>query len=147
LVDSITQKLRESLKDLEKEYLSRYDLGISRLKADANWIQLEKEQQQSLLAQHNLTEANHPKVNIQSTEEILNTLEQMPIAMLSDRVAALPGRFDQIIEKAAKIIEPHAQFIKLPSRTVKTEEDIDEWVAEVQEKLKSALKDGPIVIQ
>ena len=67
--------------------------------------------------------------------------------MFSDRVAALPSRFDQIIAKAAEIIEPEAQFIKLPSRTVKTEEDIDEWVAEVQEKLKLALKKGPIVIQ
>lgn len=147
LVDSIAQKLRESLKDLEKEYLSRYNLGISRLKADANWIKLENEQQQPLLVQYNLTEDNHPKVNVQSTEEILSTLEQMPIAMFSDRVAALSGRFDQIVAKAAEIIEPQAQFIKLPSRTVKTEEDIDKWLAEVQEKLKSALKDGPIVIQ
>jgi len=147
LVDSVAQMLRESLKDLEKEFLSRYDLGISRLKADANWIKLENEQQQSLLAQHNLTEDNHPKVNVQSTEEILNTLERMPIAMFSDRVAALSGRFDQIIAKAAEIIEPQAQFIKFPSRTFKTEEDIDEWVVEVQEKLKSALKNGPIVIQ
>lgn len=147
LVDSIAQKLREALKDLEKEYLSRYNLGISRLKPDANWIKLENEHQQSLLAQHNLTEANHPKVNVQSTEEILNTLEQISIAMFSDKVAALSSRFDQIIAKAAEIIEPQAQFIKLPSRTVRTEKDIDEWVAEVREKLKSALKDGPLVIQ
>lgn len=147
LVDSVAQKIRESLKSLEKEYLSQYDLGIRRLHSDINWMQLEKEQQQSLLKQYDLTEDNHPKINVQSTEEILNILEQMSLAMFSDRVAALPGRFKNVLKKAAEKIEPKAQFPKLPSRTLKTEKDIDEWIKEVQEKLKLALKDGPIVIQ
>jgi len=147
LVDSIAQKIRESLKGLEGEYLSHYKQAMNRLKTDDNWNKLEKEQQNSLLEQYNLREADRPKINVQSTEDILNTLEKMPRAMFSDRVAALPGRFVQIITKAAEIIEPKAQLIKLPSRTVKTKEDIDEWVVEVQEKLKSALKDGPIIIQ
>ncbi len=147
LIDNLAEKFRESLKRLEKEYLNQYKAGLSQLNVDDNWNKLEKEQQRSLLEQHDLTEDYHPKINVQSPEKILNTLDEMSLAMLSDRVAALPVRFDKLIKKSAKIVEPNVQLIEIPKRTIKTEEDVDKWVEEVQKNLKSALKKGPIIIQ
>jgi hypothetical protein len=44
-------------------------------------------------------------------------------------------------------MEPQAQFIQVPRRTLKTEAEIDTWLEEVKRQLKDALQDGPIIIR
>lgn len=61
-------------------------------------------------------------------------------------VLLLPSRFEQILVQAAELLEPQAQFIQVPRRTLKTEEDIDAY-EEVKGQLKAALDKGPIVIR
>ena len=67
--------------------------------------------------------------------------------MFSDRVAALPARFDNVVVAAAELLEPEAQIIQVPKRMLKTEQDIDTWMDEVKEQLKAALSKGPVVIK
>jgi hypothetical protein len=59
----------------------------------------------------------------------------------------MPSRFDAISIKAAEEMEPKAQFIRTPRRTLKTEAEITAWLDEVEQKLKTALAEGPIVLQ
>jgi hypothetical protein len=33
-----------------------------------------------------------------------------------------------VLVAAAELMEPKAQFVKLPSRTIKTDEDIEAWL-------------------
>jgi hypothetical protein len=58
----------------------------------------------------------------------------------------MPGRFDQILKNAAVLMEPEAQFIKVPYRTLKTEKEIEVWLQEVRELLKAALSKGSVII-
>lgn len=44
-------------------------------------------------------------------------------------------------------MEPKAQFIRTPRRTLKTEAEITAWLDEVEQQLKTALAEGPIVLQ
>lgn len=67
--------------------------------------------------------------------------------MFGDRVAAMPARFDNVASNAAELCEPQAQFIQVPRRTLKTDEEIDAWVIEVKQRLKAALKQGPVVVR
>lgn len=67
--------------------------------------------------------------------------------MNDDRVAAMPARFDNIASSAAELCEPQAQFIQLPRRTLKTDEEIDAWIDVVQPQLKAAPQHGPVVIR
>lgn len=83
---------------------------------------------------------------MQSTNDVLTTLDRCKLPMFADRVAALPARFDSVAREAAELCEPKAQFIQLPQRTLKTDEDISDWLAEVAKRLKTALQNGPIVI-
>ena len=147
LVSSLTQLLRDELNRLDQEYQSRHEQGMERLKADANWHQLEPEQKYQLLSEQSLHEAARPKVDVQGTGEILATLDNVSLAMLSDRVAALPARFDNVVVAAAELLEPEAQIIQVPKRMLKTEQDIDTWMDEVKEQLKAALSKGPVVIK
>ena len=120
---------------------------MERLRNDANWKQLEPEQRNELLSEQMLTEGSRPKINVETTEDILKTLNQFSLSMLADRVAAMPGRFDKVLEGAAILMEPEVQFVKIPRRNLKTNEEIDIWIEDVKQVLKAALKQGPVIIK
>ena len=147
LITSLTQSLREALNTLNQDYQARHEQGMKRLEADANWKQLEPEQRNQLLSEQKLTLADQPKVAVQSTDEVLNTLDQCSLGMFADRVAALPSRFDNVAVSAAELCEPEIQFVSVPRRTLKTEADVDAWAEEVKDQLKTALEKGPISVK
>jgi len=119
---------------------------MSRLKEDANWQKLNPEQRNTFLAEQRLTLADAPTIKVANTDEVLATLEKMSLSALADRVAAMSYRFDAGLVAAAELMEPEAQFVKLPSRTIKTEQEIDMWLQAVRGKLRKALKNGPVII-
>jgi hypothetical protein len=147
LAANVTQLLREELNRLDKEYQSIHDEGMARLKVDTNWQQLDPEQRNSLLAEQKLTLADAPKINVASTEEIVATLERITLSALTDRVAAMPSRFDAVLVGATELMEPEAQFIHVPRRTLRTREEIDLWIKDVKQQLIAVVQQGPIVIQ
>jgi hypothetical protein len=147
ILTGLVQALRLELNRLHREYKESYNQGMNRLANDSNWNQLEPEQREQLLALHHLQDADEPMVEVKNSEEVLSTLERLPIDSFNDRIAALPARFSKVLEDAAKILEPEVKTVYIPRRTLKTEEEIDAWVNEVKTQLKSALVQGPIMIQ
>ena len=147
IVATLTQRLREELNRLIGEYEARHKEGMDRLRSDPHWKQLTPEKRHELLSAQNLHEAARPEVNVQSTEQILSTLNRISLEGFSNQVAAISSRFHSISDAAAKLCEPEAQFIHLPRRTLKTEAEIDSWLEEVKKTCKAALQEGPIVIQ
>ena len=147
LVASLTQLLREELNRLHTDYQTRHQSGMARLDADSHWRQLEPEQRNSLLAAQKLTLADAPKVRVANTDEVLATLDRLSLSSFADRVAAMPARFEQVAQAAAELSEPQAQFVQVPRRTLKTDTEIDAWLAEVKQQLQAALAQGPVVIR
>jgi hypothetical protein len=147
LANNLTQVLREALNQLKGDYDAGWDTGFARLESDMNWTKLEPEQRHNLLLPQNLTAATRPTIALGSQAEILQTLEHFTVAALADRVAALPARFDQALQEAAKLLEPKAHFVALPGATLKTPEDIDQWLAAARTKLTAALEKGPEVLR
>jgi hypothetical protein len=135
------------LNRLDHDYAVRQAEGLARLGEDGNWRQLEPEQRYQLLSAQSLHEAARPLVAVQSTDDVLTTLDHCALSTFSDRVAAMPARFEQVAQAAAELCEPQAQFIQVPRRTLKTDAEIDDWLDEVQQRLRAALELGPVVIR
>lgn len=146
MVSNLTQLLRDQLNALRLDYDDRHQQGMKRLEADSNWTQLEPEQRNSLLSSQSLTNAGTPNINVGDTHEIVTTLSQITLSALADRVAAMPPRFDAALVAAAELMEPEAQFIHAPRRTIKTEEDMNTWLEDAKREIESALKNGPVII-
>lgn len=146
LLASLTQLLREELNRLQNDYSARHEEGMKRLSGDANWQQLTPEQRHQLLSEQSLHDAARPKVEVQSASDVLTTLDRCNLSMFADRVAAMPARFDNVVREAAELCEPQTQFIQIPRRMLKTDEDISAWLEEVEQRLKTALENGPIMI-
>lgn len=144
LSTALSQALREQLNQQANAYAQRHKAGMRALEADPNWARLEPEQRHDLLAAQRLTLADTPQIKVQTTQDVLATLQANPLAGLADRVAALPGRFARVAEEAATLCEPKVQFIPLPQRTLQNAAEVDAWAAEAAEALKAALANGPV---
>ena len=147
LITNLTQLLRDELNKLNDEYASRHEQGMQLLADDGNWKQLEPEQRNQLLSEQRLTLSDRPTVAVQSTSDVLATLDHCSLSMFTDRVAALPSRFDNVAVGAAELCEPEIQFVSVPRRTLKTGDEIDAWAEEVKGQLKGALAKGPVSIR
>ena len=76
LMANLTQLLRDELNRLDSEYETRHKQGIERLHEDANWQQLEPEQRYQLMSAQLLHDSARPKVAVQSTSDVLATLDK-----------------------------------------------------------------------
>lgn len=147
LAANLTQLLRNELNEAKAEWERQWNQGESRLAKDENWQSVEPEQRHELRRPHQLIESATPKIEVETSEAVLRTLDANPLSALQDRIAALPARYDQVILNAAKLVEPEAQEIQLPRRMLRSKEEVDVWLDEVKQSLNNALEKGPIVIK
>ncbi|MDP2203755.1 MAG: BREX system P-loop protein BrxC [Methylicorpusculum sp.] len=147
LVSNISQLLREALNNHQQQYDQCHQEGLKRLEQDDNWQQLEPEQRNQLLSDQRLTLSDKPEINLASTETILNTLDRASFTVLADRVIGLPARFNNVATDAAELMEPQAQFVQVPRRTLKSQDEIDLWLEDVKQQLQQALQQGPVIIK
>lgn len=147
VLTNLSQKFRDILNDLKREYDHIYASGNLSLSGDANWQALEPEQQTEIMRLNQIDTRTVPEVELTDTQAILKTLVKIPINSFRDRIAALPSRFSKALEDAAKLLEPKTRALKLPSRTLKTAQDVDAWIEDAKATLNNALKDGPVIVQ
>lgn len=146
LVNSLIQLLRTELNKLDAAYCDSYQKGLKRLEINENWTQLESEQRDDLLHKKKLNAGERPIVNVKNGDEVVATLVQCNLSSFQDRIAAMSKRFDDTLAAATALCEPKTQFFSVPIGTLKTENDINEWVDAVHQTLKNMLPEGPISI-
>jgi hypothetical protein len=54
---------------------------------------------------------------------------------------------DKALQQAAQLVEPKIQFVPVDRAVLKTEADVDSWLASQRRKLVEALKQGPVQVQ
>ena len=60
-------------------------------------------------------------------------------------VKALPARIEDALAAAAALLEPKARAVNLPGALLKSEAELDDWLARVRERIAKALGDGPVI--
>ena len=147
LVVSFTQLFRAGLNRLVVAYKQQHEAGMAKLKADENWQKLQPDQRNRLLAEQKLTNSDMPEVKVGSTAEVLQTLQTLTLSAFEDRVKSLSSRFNEVQTQAVEMMEPTAKTIHLPSRTLKSEADLEAWLDETRQNLAAALAQGPVIIR
>jgi hypothetical protein len=146
LLNNVTQLLRDELNRLKSSFDSNWYDGEEKLKADHNWGKLDPEQRHELRSAQSLTQSAIPEVNVESADAVLKTLDVLPVSAFRDRVAAMAGRYSEMLLAAAQLLEPKAKRAEMPSATLRTEADVDEWAAKVVPLLKEQLSGGPVLV-
>ena len=141
--DAVTA-LRIAVKKAHDDFKIVYDLEMAALGQNENWNMISLEQQEDILDTEDI--ADIPPLSIGDDSSLIGTLEETPLTGWKTKIDALPQQFSNAALSAARLLEPETQTVKLTSGTLKTEDDIRNWIVDVEEELFDKIQDGPIVI-
>lgn len=144
LCEQLAQTLRQTLVAAYEAYNSDDDAYRRELTASPTWQQLTPEQQAHVLAENGL--APVPPVCVGTEAEVLQSLAAVSLDAWRMRRDALRQRFEQARLAAAQLVEPQAVRIELPSATLTTEQELDNWLTAVRQAIMQRLTQGPVII-
>ncbi|RJX18832.1 MAG: BREX system P-loop protein BrxC [Ammonifex sp.] len=136
--------LRAAVVEARSGFEAVYNRGMAALENSDNWQKLSPEQQQRILEDEGI--AGIPQVPVGDDNALIRSLEDISLANWKTRINALPQQFINAAVAAAKLLEPKTQKVRLTSGTLKTEDDVRAWVADIERDLLEKVKAGPILI-
>jgi hypothetical protein len=136
--------LRAAVTAAHSEYAKTYKEQTAALTASDNWKKLKADQQKQILDAEDI--AGLLAVAVGTEAELIRTMEAVPLPAWKTKTDALPQQFARAAIAAAKLLEPKTQHIHLSSGTLKTEQDVKDWVGATEKRLVFTLKNGPVVI-
>jgi len=146
LIAQLTQLLREELNRLISKYEENYTEGMQLLEDDENWMKIEQEKRHELLEKNKFLSTDKPEIKVASTDEIVQTLQNVNLESFANMTEAMPTKFINIATKAAEILEPEVKTISVSRKTLKTVAEVEAWIQETEKQLKEAITNGPIRI-
>jgi len=142
--DRLTQELRKALVQARADFQQVYEAEAAALNSDSSWQKLTPAQREDILTIQGLTGV--PQITTGTEVEVLQSLTAMPLATWKDRREALPNKFAQARLASAKLLEPKAVRVTLPSGTIRDEAEARKWLSQVEEMVLEQLKNGPVVV-
>jgi hypothetical protein len=144
MIEKLTTALRTALNEAHAACACGHESGMATLEASPTWQQLKPEQRYDLLFKSGARVV--PPIKVGTTEEVLDTLRQTKLSELKAICDALPTRFGSALAAAAKLLEPKAQAVSLPTGTIKNEGELKAWLTEAEQRIRMKLKDGPVIV-
>ena len=141
---AVAKILRDALKQAHDQFSATYDQEMTALNADDNWKKLDSGEQGQILEGEEII-ALAP-LSIGDDKGLIAALEETPLGNWRTKTVALGQQFTNAKIAAARLLEPEAQNVRLSSGTLKTEKDVEDWVARTQKMLLDKIKQGPLVI-
>lgn len=136
--------LREAVTSAYAAQVTAHEAGLKVLESNEVWKKLDATQKASILSAVGL--AIPVKPDVSSDEALGRHLDSRPMKVAVAERDAIPGRIQQAIERAAKLLEPKVQMVTLERSTLRTQQDVDAWLDRQKTKLLDGLKHGPVLV-
>lgn len=143
LFKKATNVLRDALTSHREQYEQEYRTCMAELLDDENWQQLDEAKRNSFLQKRHLDAV--PEINISDLDSILSSLDDISFARWNDKTAGLPSIFNQVLKDAISELQPKTRYVKLNKPIIKSEQELLDWLAYVEQELRSQLENGPVV--
>ncbi|MFC3034464.1 BREX system P-loop protein BrxC [Pseudoalteromonas fenneropenaei] len=143
LITKATDALRLAIEAKRTAYDQEHRQGLSDLLDDENWCKLSSEEQDALLSERGLM--FNSTVNVSSLEDIFDSLDRLSLQQWSDKTAALPGLFSQVLQAAITKLQPKTRYHRINKPVINSEQELSDWLAYVERELKAQLVHGPVV--
>ena len=143
LISAAADDLRTQTNAAYAEWQKAWEAGEARLKADPAWEKISPDQKRALRSEHGLQLQEPP--DLSTPEKIAESLSARGLSHWRDMIFALPGRMEAALRDAALELEPKTQTIAMPRRVLRSEADLDAWLAELRDIVAPMLGDGPVL--
>lgn len=136
--------LREALTAAHGAYMAAFEAGRAQLDADLQWGRLDEVRRSEILADAGLSVFPAPAVGTE--DELVESLRETSIPEWHDRAAAIPAKVGHARERAAKELDPKAQWFTPPSAHLASADDVDSYVSDLRDELLRRIDEGPVII-
>jgi hypothetical protein len=144
LLAELTAALREAIVQRAKQLADEQRQAVADLEAWSDWRSLDSADRETIIIEAKLVAGELPDV---STEvKLLDSLDSTPLNSWEDRISLVPGRRDQASHRAAKKLEPESVTLTAPSATIKDNQDLEQYVAELRTQVQPYLDAQKTVI-
>ena len=144
LLDELSAELRASLISGFEQLTVAQDAAVKELENWPEWAKVDPVDQQQVLKESQLAEITRPEVA--GVDQLLAALDSKPLSTWEDRIGMVSGRRDQAWQKVARKLEPESVSVSPPSATLKTEADLDTYLAAVRAEVLPHLRANKTVI-
>src|SRR5207248_3018115 len=98
--------------------------------ANDGWSKVEESDREQILRQSDLLEPSALAVG--TDEELLGALDQMPLDAWTGKVREIPAALEDGMLAVARRLEPEARLVQLPRATLKTLDDVENYITGVK---------------
>ena len=144
LIKKAAEKLRSDLTAARDRFAAARKDQLARLENSDLWKKLTADQRSELTSRSPLPEVDSS--SIAQEDELIDALRRAPLGHWQDRIDALPARIDSLLAAAAKLLEPKAQRVTLPSATIRDAAELAAWLDEAKTLIDTKLKEGPVIL-
>lgn len=144
LLDRTTDILRTALNAKLETFKGAFTLQLEMLEADTDWNKLSDSQKNQLIAKHHLEPVQVP--DLATPAQVQDALDECNLNQWSDKTDAFVSRFGAVRRAAVELLQPNVVHINIPRRTLKDEQELKEWLTQVENLISQNLKVGPVSI-
>jgi len=144
LVKKAAGALRSAVTDAHSTLKKRHAGETDALEKNEAWQKIDKSQREQILAEEGI--ADVPTIDVGTDESLLATLDATPLPAWKDKIDALTSRFANAAMRAAKLLEPKTQQVRLTSGTLKTPGEVKAWIAAQEKVLLAKVAEGPVIV-
>lgn len=136
--------LRDALKNEHDSHSATLTAALAGLEVNDSWKKISTADRQGILSAVGLVSPS--RTDVSSDETLAAALEARPLSATRAERDAIPGRVQQALERAARLLEPKVQTVSIERATLHSPEEVDAWADRQRDALKTALKSGPILV-
>jgi len=114
------------------------------LDASEAWQKITPAQRQELESRYSLNEL--PAADVSSEPALIASLDSHDLDRWQMLIEAIPQRFANALQDAARLLEPKAVTVRLPGGTLHDDAEIEAWLKKAGATLKEKVKQGPVII-
>jgi hypothetical protein len=144
LLNRVADLLRGAVTDAFLRYTEAFDTGLRKLEDSGSWQSLGQSERDSILGNHGLKPRSEPRLG--NDAAVLDSLSATPLADWENSIDALPERFARANVEATKKLVPQAHRFRPPTATLKTREEVNEYLEGVKVEIMAHIEKGRPVI-
>jgi hypothetical protein len=141
---ALTALLRQRVTRADATIRTAFDAAITAVESSSPWRHLEASVRSRIL---NETRLLVPlPTDVSNDEALIRELDASSLSARATEAEAMPARAQRAIELAAKALEPTVRAFPVERATLRSPEDVQNWLARTEATLLDAVKSGPILI-
>jgi hypothetical protein len=142
---ALADVLRSALNKAQENHEKAYSDALEMLNASSTWQKLSADNRTRILGEVALVAPAKPELG--SDTALVAALDLKNLEARKTEAEAVPNRVTNALNKAAQLLEPKVQFVPVEKIVLRSESDVDNWLASQRTKLFDALKVGPVQVQ